>query len=86
MIERPPSSPPGAARKRDLIELRVANLRRELEAETDPTAEAAILYEVGVLYEHAPLALISPAGIWPSPIRSISGSIPIPLTRCLRLW
>ncbi len=53
MIEQPPSSPPGASGKRDLIELRVANLRRELEAETDPTAEAAILYEVGLLYEHA---------------------------------
>ena len=31
----------------------MANLRRELEAETDPATEAAILYEVGVLYEHA---------------------------------
>ncbi len=53
MIEQPPSSPPGAAGKRDSIELRVANLRRELEAETDPATEAAILYEVGVLHEHA---------------------------------
>jgi len=53
MIEKPPSRAPGATRKRDFIELRVANLRRELEAETEPTAEAAILYEVGVLYEHA---------------------------------
>ncbi len=53
MIGQPPPSPPGATRKRDLVELRVANLRRELEAETDPTAEAAILYEVGILCEHA---------------------------------
>ena len=53
MNGHPPPSPQGAARKRDLVELRVANLRRELEAETDPTAEAAILYEVGVLCEHA---------------------------------
>lgn len=53
MIQKPPSSVPGTTRQRDLIESRVANLRRELEAETEPTAEAAILYEVGVLYEHA---------------------------------
>ena len=51
MVTSAPPSPPGVTKKRDLIELRVANLRRELEAETDPTAEAAILYEVGGLFE-----------------------------------
>jgi tetratricopeptide (TPR) repeat protein len=35
-----------------LVELRIANLRRELEAETEPTIQAAILYQVGALYEH----------------------------------
>jgi tetratricopeptide (TPR) repeat protein len=35
-----------------LVELRIANLRRELEAETEPTTQAAILYQVGALYEH----------------------------------
>lgn len=52
MIGKPPTSPAGAARKRDLVELRIANLRRELEAETDLTTRAAILYQVGALYEH----------------------------------
>jgi len=52
MVAKPPPSPPGAVRKRDLTELRVANLRREIDAETDPAAEASILYEVGLLYEH----------------------------------
>lgn len=41
-----------SARRRDLVELRIANLRRELDAETDPRAQAAILYQVGALYEH----------------------------------
>jgi len=39
-------------RRRDLVELRIANLRRELDAETEPRAQAAILYQVGALYEH----------------------------------
>ena len=41
-----------SARRRDLVELRIANLRRELGAETEPRAQAAILYQVGALYEH----------------------------------
>ena len=41
-----------SARSRDLVELRIANLRRELDAETEPRAQAAILYQVGTLYEH----------------------------------
>ena len=41
-----------SARRRDLVELRIANLRRELDAETEPRAHAAILYQVGALYEH----------------------------------
>ena len=52
MIGKPPPRPPGPSRKIDLVELRVANLRRELEAETEPTIQAAILYQVGALYEH----------------------------------
>ncbi|MGB5350335.1 MAG: tetratricopeptide repeat protein [Polyangiales bacterium] len=41
-----------SARRRDIVELRIANLRRELDAETEPRARAAILYQVGALYEH----------------------------------
>ena len=52
MIEKPPPRPPGPTRKIDLVELRIANLRRELEAETEPVNQAAILYQVGALYEH----------------------------------
>ena len=52
MIGNPPPRPPGPARKLDLVELRIANLRRELEAETEPRGQAAILYQVGALYEH----------------------------------
>jgi len=52
MIGKPPPRPPGPARKLDLVELRIANLRRELEAETEPTSHAAILYQIGALYEH----------------------------------
>ena len=52
MIAKPPPSPPGVARKLDLVELRMGNLRRELEAETDPSVRAAILYHMGSLYEH----------------------------------
>jgi tetratricopeptide (TPR) repeat protein len=32
--------------------MRIANLRRELDAETEPASQAAILYQVGALYEH----------------------------------
>ncbi|MFW2388031.1 MAG: hypothetical protein ACN4G0_06830 [Polyangiales bacterium] len=39
------------ARRRDRVELRIANLRRELGAETAPRLRAAILYQVGTLYE-----------------------------------
>jgi len=52
MIGKPPPRPTGAARKRDLVELRIANLRRELEAETEPARQAAILYQMGALHEH----------------------------------
>jgi predicted Zn-dependent protease len=52
MMGKPPPSPTGATRKHDLVELRIANLRRELDAETEPTVQAAILYQVGALYEH----------------------------------
>ena len=52
MIGKPPPRPPGPARKLDLVELRIANLRRELEAESEPTSHAAILYQIGALYEH----------------------------------
>ena len=52
MIGKPPPRPPGPARKLDLVELRIANLRRELEAESEPRGRAAILYQVGALYEH----------------------------------
>ncbi|MEM7434156.1 MAG: tetratricopeptide repeat protein [Myxococcota bacterium] len=37
---------------RDLTELRLDNLRRELDAETDARSQAAILYEIGILLEH----------------------------------
>lgn len=49
---KPPPGPGQAARKRDLVELRIANLQRELEAEREPANQAAILYQVGALYEH----------------------------------
>ena len=52
MIDNPPPRPAGPSRKIDLVEIRIANLRRELEAETEPSHQAAILYEVGALYEH----------------------------------
>ena len=52
MIGKPPPRPPGPSRKLDLVELRIANLRRELEAETEPTNQAALLYQIGALYEH----------------------------------
>ena len=49
------TSPPGpseAARKHDRIELRIDILRREIEATTGPEERAALLYELGSLYEH----------------------------------
>lgn len=52
MIGKPPPRPSGPAHKLDLVELRVANLRRELGAETEPRNHAAILYQIGALYEH----------------------------------
>lgn len=52
MIEKPPMSQAEAARRRDRVELRIENLRRELGAETEPRLRAAILYQVGTLYEH----------------------------------
>lgn len=52
MIGKPPPSPPGVTRKLDLVELRMGNLRRELEAEGDPSVRAAILHHMGSLYEH----------------------------------
>jgi tetratricopeptide (TPR) repeat protein len=52
MIENPPPRPSGPAHELDFVELRVANLRRELGAETEPRSRAAILYQIGALYEH----------------------------------
>ena len=52
MMGKPPPSPPGVARKLDAVELRMGNLRRELDAETDASIKAAILYHMGSLYEH----------------------------------
>ena len=52
MIGKPPPSPPGVTRKLDLVELRMGNLRRELDAELEPRIRAAILHHMGSLYEH----------------------------------
>ena len=52
MIAQPPPRPSEGPHKRDLVEMRVVNLRRELEANEDRWARAAILYEIGSLYEH----------------------------------
>ncbi len=52
MITRPPPRPSEGPHKRDLVEMRIVNLRRELEANADPWARAAVLYEIGSLYEH----------------------------------
>jgi len=52
MIEAPSPRPPESERKLDLVELRIANLRREFEADSEPSKRAAILYEMGGLYEH----------------------------------
>ncbi len=35
-----------------MVESRIVNLRRELESETEPRTQAAILYEVAALHEH----------------------------------
>ena len=52
MIGKPPPSPPGVTGKLDLVELRIGNLRGELDAETDDVIRAAILYHMGSLFEH----------------------------------
>jgi uncharacterized protein HemY len=52
MIEQPSPRPLPSDRKVDSVELRIGNLRRELEADPEPSNQAAILYEVGALYEH----------------------------------
>lgn len=52
MIGKPPPRPSGPVHKLDFVELRVANLRRELAAQTEPRSRAAILYQIGALYEH----------------------------------
>ena len=52
MITQPPPRPSEGLHKRDLVEMRIVNLRRELEANGDPWARAAVLYEIGSLYEH----------------------------------
>ena len=52
MIEKPAMGLVDDARRRDLVELRIANLRRELGAESEPRLQAAILYQMGALYEH----------------------------------
>lgn len=49
---KPPPRPPGVARKLSSAELRLGNLRRELDAETDPAIRAAILYHMGLVHEH----------------------------------
>ncbi|MGB8222043.1 MAG: hypothetical protein WCF10_05625, partial [Polyangiales bacterium] len=52
MIEQPSPRALPSDRKVDSVELRIGNLRRELEADPEPSNQAAILYEVGALYEH----------------------------------
>ncbi len=59
MMGMPPPSPGGSPRHRDLIALRIANLRKELDAETAPQTKAAILYEIGALHEHELDELVS---------------------------
>lgn len=49
---KPPPRPPGAAHKPSSAELRMTNLRRELDAETEPSIRAAILYQMAWAYEH----------------------------------
>jgi uncharacterized protein HemY len=52
MIEQTLPSPFMSERKLNSVELRIANLRRELEADAEPSSQAAILYQIGALYEH----------------------------------
>ena len=52
MMGKPPPRPPGVARKPSSAELRMGNLRRELDAEADPSLRAAILYHMACVYEH----------------------------------
>ncbi len=52
MIEKPAMGLAEAARRRDLVELHIANLRCELDAEPEPRLQAAILYQMGALHEH----------------------------------
>jgi len=52
MNGNPPPRPPGVARKLSSAELRLGNLRRELDAEDDPAVRSAILYHMGLVYEH----------------------------------
>ncbi len=47
-----PPGPSEAARKLDRIELRIETLRLEIEATTGSEEQAALLYELGSLYEH----------------------------------
>lgn len=51
-MDKPPQHPVPTTRKLDPVELRIANLHRELEADPTSTAKAAILYQIGSLYEH----------------------------------
>lgn len=50
-MEKPPQQSEPPTRKLDPVELRIANLHRELEAEPTLAAKAAILYQIGSLYE-----------------------------------
>jgi hypothetical protein len=52
MLEQTLPRPFISERKLDSVELRIANLRRELEANAEPSSQAAILYQIGALYEH----------------------------------
>ncbi|MGB8331262.1 MAG: hypothetical protein WCE62_14150, partial [Polyangiales bacterium] len=52
MIEASSPRPLLSERKVDSVELRIANLHREIEADPEPARRAAILYQVGSLYEH----------------------------------
>lgn len=51
-MEEPPPEPVRGMRKLDRVELRIANLERELESDADPSTRAAVLYHIGSLYEH----------------------------------
>ena len=49
---KPPQRPPGAMNKPSSAELRMMNLRRELDVETESSIRAAILYQMALGYEH----------------------------------